>query len=535
MSFEGGKGLHIVGSASVRSQHYAGDFDGYQVVQLSESSDKKAAEKIAHEWRENIKRLRALSHVYIGDIKCGTIPDWRVIPATARLVEGKVVDYNPTQSRKALDMLLQKKVITPAEAKEAAALLKSPDDVASFLRAKQLLKFHVIRWTPEEILRGRKKVRDRVWVTLRDAILSPGMAKMDAIALLENNRFTDFSVIYEFHNKGKVLNPERYDVRESLRESIVAYKHEGNYFKTLKRIYALARHENDLQSVTELTPILNSDLGRLYHIISDIRTLVQLLQRKRVPLKEIRTEIDQFIGRLSGIYSMSDYLKGEKEILGRLSSILKMAKGPMSQALDKLATQLDGYLQYATKHTMKIPTGLTGGVTVGQVTRTLGTAAAGAILPVVAAGVAGGSLTALAITGAVGALAGAAIGAYREYNSLPGEESATAAAPTEPSQRRSGRPPVGIINPDGSIAIGEPIEEEGEAIPAGPRPGGAAAQDSLMPRPMSVTPSGARQSRVSNIMRTTASHPQPEEHTSVVVNPLHRGRGKKSLRRIADF
>jgi len=362
MSFNDGKGLMLVGSASIRSQQYAGDYDGYQVVQMDAASEQEAAKQIARQWQENVKRLRAMSYVYVGDIKCGSIEQWRVIPATARLVDGKVVDYNPTQSKKALDALLRSKVISPAEAKEAEALLKSPDNVAAFLQAKQTIKFHVIRWTAAEILAGRKKLRDGQWMYLRQAVLLPGVAKMDVVALIQKARFTDFSVIYEFRHKDKVLNPETYDIRESLRESIVAYKTEGNYFKMLKRIFALARFENDLETVKELTPILNSDLGRLYHIVSDIRTLTELLERPRVPLPLIRYEIDQFVGRLSNIYTLTDYLKAEGDIIGRIHALTKMGKAKMAKAMEALGDQLEGYLQYATKHAMKIPdTPLSGG------------------------------------------------------------------------------------------------------------------------------------------------------------------------------
>jgi hypothetical protein len=361
MSFNEAKGLKIVGSASIRSQQYAGDYDGYQVVELSASSDTAAGQEIARQWQANIKRLRALPDVFIGDIKCGSIPQWEVVPQAARLVDGKIVGYNPLRSRAVVDRLAAAKIITPTEATAARELLPDRLDVPLFLRAKQEIKFHIIRWTPAEILTGRKKLRDGRVIRLSQACRLPGMAKMDAIGKVQGSRFTEFSVIYEFRNKGKVLNPYRYDIRESLREAAVAYKQDGNYFKVLKRLYTLARYENDLETVKELTPLLNSDLGRLYHIVADMRTLVSLLQQPRVPIAEIRYEVDQFVGRLSGIYKLEDVLKNEGEVIGRLHSIVKMAKGPMAKALDRLADQLDGYLQYATKHVLESRKPLTGG------------------------------------------------------------------------------------------------------------------------------------------------------------------------------
>ena len=349
MSFNDGKGLNIVGSMSMRSQDWAGDYDGYQVATVKERSDAAAAKAFAGQWAANIKKLRAMKDVYIGDIKCGTVEEWRVIPRTARVVDGKVLDYNAVACRKRLDELKAKGVISPAEAKDAAELCKPSPSIPEFLLAKQKVKFHIVRWTPDEIIRGRKRLRDNSIMTLTQAIQTPTIGKMDCVGLVQNSRFTDFSVIYEFRNGDKLLNPDKINITESLREAIMAYSAEGNYFKVLKRRYALAKAENDLAMVRKLTPILNSDLGRLYHVVGDIGTLTNLLEMPRVPMAKVRFEIDQFIGRLSGIWTMKDYLAAEPEIIGRIHAILKMSKSKMVDALDRLGNQLEGYLQHATK------------------------------------------------------------------------------------------------------------------------------------------------------------------------------------------
>lgn len=509
MSFNDGKGLILVGSNSIRSQQYAADYDGYQVVQMSARSDEVAAREIVRQWQENVKRLRALSYVYIGDIKCGTVEQWRVIPSTARLVEGKVVDYNPAQSKRKLDELLAAKIISPAEAKEAHALLKSPDNVAAFLQAKQTIKFHVIRWTAREILLGRKKLRDRRWMYLREAVLLPGVAKMDAVALIQKSRFTDFSVIYEFRNKDKVLNPETYNIRDSLRESIVAYKTEGNYFKTLKRIYALAKYENDLDTIKELTPVLNSDLGRLYHIVSDIRTLVELLEQPRVPLPLIRYEIDQFIGRLSNIYTLTDYLKAEGEVIGRLHSIMKMSKSKMAEALSKLGDQLDGYLQYATKHILNKPLngGLRGGITLWKAIKL-------SIKPIIAGLAVGGSVA--------GVLHSALAGAPAVFlTSLPPGLGGAIGVGAFLVYYITRLINAGVVPPEeGQAAIAQIQEEYPELedptavdanIPSGSEP------DAVIPVSMDPIPSGDPEDLVSDEKRKKRK--KREEHVAIDVEP----------------
>lgn len=185
---------------------------------------------------------------------------------------------------------------------------------------------------------------------MEQAFHTPGITKLDVIGLVANNRFTDFSVIYEFRCNGKVLNPEPIEIRASLEESILAYLAEGNYFKVLKRIFALSKLLNDKKALEELTPILNSDLGRLYHIVGDIGTLINLLdEHKRVPLALIRFEIDQFISRLSNIYTLKDYLAKDDQIIGNIKRILKLPESRLKGELEKLKEELDSILQKNSK------------------------------------------------------------------------------------------------------------------------------------------------------------------------------------------
>jgi hypothetical protein len=252
-----------------------------------------------------------------------------------------------------VDELLKDKIISASEAKDAKELLKSSPTIPEFLLAKQKIKFHIVRWTPPEVLRNAKVLRDKRTMTLEQAFSSPTISKMDVIGLVQRNRFTDFSVIYEFRNNGKVLNPDKIDIGQSLKEAILAYSAEGNWFKVLKRRYALAKYLNDVDTVKKLTPFLNSDLGRLYHIVGDIGTLTNLLDNfSGVPMDIVRYEIDQFRNRLSTIYSLQDYLKNESEVFGTINRILKLPQKKMVQPLSKLGDTLEKYLQDNTKAIM---------------------------------------------------------------------------------------------------------------------------------------------------------------------------------------
>lgn len=342
-------GLFLVGSMSLRSQQYAGDYDGYEVVEKKGKVSTVLSE-LRQKFQSNIKALRALPNVFIGDIKAGVIEDWRVIPQSARIHNDKIEGYNATSLRKKVDTLLSQKIITEQEAKEAHSLIKDKPTQCEFLLAKQSIKFQVLRWTVSEVLSNQKRLRDGRMITLEEAFHTNGITKLDVMALVQQNRFTDFSVIYEFHCNGKVLNPEPIQIKSSLEESLIAYLCEGNYFKALKRLFALAKYHNHLPMVSHLTPILNSDLGRLYLIVGDIDTLLQMMElHKKVPYSIIRYEIDQFIARLSNIYTLDGYLRKDDKIIGEIKTILRLPDHQIQSKLERLREELNAILQKASK------------------------------------------------------------------------------------------------------------------------------------------------------------------------------------------
>lgn len=344
-----GDELHLVGSMSLRSQQYAGDFDAYEVVSLKEKTDASALHKLAKRFQQVVKEVKSLPDTYITDIKAGLKDAWRIIPADAGIKDGKVHSFDRETALAKIKELEETKIISPSEAKEATALLPARLTAQAFLEAKDKLKFHIVRWTPLEVSKNRKVLRDGSTMTLEEAFSSPTVAKLDCVSLVQRNRFSDFSCIYEFQNNGRVLNPAISDLGASLKEDIEAYQASGNYFKALKREFALAKYEDNKKRMAELTDILNSDLGRLYQVVSDIKTLLEVLEIPKTNPKLIRYEINQFKSRLSNIYSLPEYLSKESKLFKRLDSLMKLPKARMVAPLEKIAAELETVLQSAAK------------------------------------------------------------------------------------------------------------------------------------------------------------------------------------------
>jgi len=350
MSFSDGRNVKIMGSMGMRSQQYAGDYDLFEEVQ-TKGSEPEALRHLANKFKDIVKTLLRTKNIYVGDIKSGAIPEWEILNTNAGIVDGKIANYNAVESNHRIDELEKAKIISGGEAKYARSLIKESMTPEDLIEAKKELKFHIVRWSPNEVLHGSKVLRDKKRYTLEEAFSSTSLTKLDVIGFIQNNRFTDFSIIYEFFNNGKALNDFPLNVSQALKEDIIYYKAHGNHFKVLKRMLALAKLNKDSETVNKLVPILNSDLGRLYLIISDVGTLIELLENERkVPMPLVRFELDQMKARMGNIYNLPDFLSEEHDLIGDINAILKMTNKPqLLSRLHQIKTKMEGILNTNAK------------------------------------------------------------------------------------------------------------------------------------------------------------------------------------------
>jgi len=322
LSMTDSKNITVMGSMGLRSQFYAGDYDLIERVTSDLVSDTVVIDKYVKKFQSIIKHLLNKKDCYIGDIKSGEIPEWKVIP-------NSINDFSFLTSRTKLKLLLDTNVITLAQYNESSPIIKRNPTLQQFIIMKRSIKYHIIRWTPSEIIGGAKKLSDGRTYFLYEAFMSKSLTKLDIIAFVENARFTDFSIIYIFENNGIVLNDaEIGSLEESIKEDVIYYESRGMWFKVAKRLFSLARlsKSKNKRKIDSLNEILNSDLGRLYSIISDAGTILYLLENeKNIPISKIRYELDQFRSRFANIYTLNSIIRKEPFVL---ESILKMETLP---------------------------------------------------------------------------------------------------------------------------------------------------------------------------------------------------------------
>lgn len=181
---------------------------------------------------------------------------------------------------------------------------------------------------------------------------------MDVVSWVQNSRFTDFSMIYQFKHGGVLLNPGMRDFEASIRENIYVLKHDGNYFKMAKRMFALARFRNHQKEIELLSNMFNSDMGRLYHVYGDIGTLESLVENtSSLPYSRIEFEIDQFKGRLSNI-GLPKYLEEEGYVFHLIDEIIGMRKSTYTkerllELLEKLKKRLYELLTFYARQYLR--------------------------------------------------------------------------------------------------------------------------------------------------------------------------------------
>jgi len=82
MSLTGGGYMRVIGSASLRSIQFVGDYDANETIRATPA-------KVAKGLQEVIKRLREIPNVVIGDIKCGGTMDEPLRWKPEQILDGK--------------------------------------------------------------------------------------------------------------------------------------------------------------------------------------------------------------------------------------------------------------------------------------------------------------------------------------------------------------------------------------------------------------------------------------------------------------
>lgn len=360
MSFNKGRDVRIMGSMALRSQAYAADYDCFEVVKKTENSVEESQRKLVKEFQGIVRAVKKVPNCFITDIKAGSVEEWRVIPEKASIKGNKIVHLDINACRNKIVELENTGILTRAQADSYLEKLNYNMTPEQFVIIKKDIRPNIVRWTADDIERGYKNLKGGKQFTLEEAFTSPVITKLDLIGWVQGNRFAEFSMIYKFYHKGKPLNLHNDDVEQALKENILYYSLENNWFKVAKRMFSYSRFHDDEQMLRKITPLLNSDIGRLYVILSDIKTILMMLEQKaNVSKSKIFFELDQIRGRFANIYTVKRFFHLEFQLLKLLESALSetndniLENVALVQDLDNMANIISNIINESSGEEMK--------------------------------------------------------------------------------------------------------------------------------------------------------------------------------------
>ena len=321
MSFTDGKNLNIYGSMSFRSILFPLDYDGYEIVENNERTKENYLNFIVKKFKDNIKKLEETNSTYISKIKCGEIKEWRILDDNIEIKNNKLINYNNIESKKKLENLYNKKLISKNDYYTIDKRLKKDISIKEYFELVDILDYHIVRWSPSDILRGYTVLLDCEKYYLKEAINS-GMTKIDIIKWIDN-KFTEFSCIYQFNYNNKPLNKIVYNIDYSLKQDILYYLVNKKYFKMTKRLYSYSKFKNDEVMMDKLMILFNSNIGILYQIYGNIETLKLLFNNtEKIPYIRIKNEINEIKDRFYNI-TKNEKTKEYKKIINMFNNLDK--------------------------------------------------------------------------------------------------------------------------------------------------------------------------------------------------------------------
>ena len=269
---------HVVGSSDDHKVMYSGDYDLIEVHPLRKET--------AREFQAMIKKVGKLGT--ITDIKVGEVPEWQLLRSD---------DYDQKAELDALGRLWQEKVITSTEVRKAKNILKPHLTIRELAEARKELRYGVLRWTPKEVEEGVLKYRGRTFY-LEESFKTTGITKVDLIAWIET-KYVEVSNIFLWTHGGEFY-ADVPSLAKSLAEDILRFEEDGNWMKVAKRMYSIAKYKGLLNDQDKLLRILNSHLGAIYTVVSDLELLYEFPEA--IQTSKRRKELDLMRDRMAKLY-----------------------------------------------------------------------------------------------------------------------------------------------------------------------------------------------------------------------------------------
>ncbi len=242
----------------------------------------------------------------------------------------------------------------------------------AFEMVQSIIRSHrILRWSAKDIHNGYKVLNHFVGNTIKpykfhmnEALLAKSPVNIEGIFINNDNKYMEVSNYFVLEHDNKALNlsdESVYDlnsyISEQLKESmykLLYSKIDPNYFKVVKRMLSFARlpHIHDLSLLEKSYMIINSQLGVLYNLTSQLKTIIKLLKKhgsKYLNKTSVYHTLDSIRFRLQDLIFID--FKGMESLLILINEVLGntvVTEKELCDALENITHELIDYINAKT-------------------------------------------------------------------------------------------------------------------------------------------------------------------------------------------
>ena len=188
----------------------------------------------------------------------------------------------------------------------------SPNVVISDFKLGQNEKGESLRWDFSDIMKGEKN-----GISFKKALKMDSIIKLDIIIYI-NGRFIEISDVFNIYLNGKSnMNYSKEEVIKELTNDYKELVNDGNYFKSLKRMYSIIKLNDDKDvRLNILVDYFNQPIGLLYRCKSDLETINIILHYNKFTLDQIKNSL-QMIKEIVSAYPITNNLESISKLTNK--------------------------------------------------------------------------------------------------------------------------------------------------------------------------------------------------------------------------
>ncbi len=354
----------IIGSASYRGSLYPSDYDCFETIRKNDREH--LIRYFINGIKRTVRKVQKNKYHYFMEVKLGL--DMRYDIDIGKC-HNNIFFMNP-DLKSIINNMLYHGLFSNIEKKIFIDIFNCQQYTQiEYEKLKKIIRQHyIVRWTSNEILDGFKylPLLDKPY-TLEEALQFKSPINIEIISIV-NNKIVDesnfFYLLYDDGKELKILNFEDNVVKnfrsyfaENLKSSmdqLLNSKLDYNPIKVLKRIYSYCRMYGNDELLDKALLILNSPLGGMYQLKSEIGTLIKLMgTHYKIPIRIIKSSLQQIKYKISSMLFFSNKeLEDINNIINQLDKI-KYNKMALIGILEHIKNKIGVYVNDTTTKLMK--------------------------------------------------------------------------------------------------------------------------------------------------------------------------------------